>query len=70
MGSVEQSQPKLDTAAKLALAQKAFEKYKSACFWFMRDDFVVTEETLHLVIDGLRSDGDRAAFQIAAKLCQ
>jgi hypothetical protein len=61
---------KLTLPEKLALAQRAFEKYKTTCFWFLRDDLVVSEETLPLVIKGLRSDGDREAFLIAAKLCR
>ena len=69
MGFAGKTEPKLDMAAKLALAQAAFAKYRVACFWFLREDLVVTEENLHLIIDGLRSDGDREAFQLAAKLC-
>ena len=69
MNTVEQSQP-LALPEKLALAQEAFERYKTACFWFLRDDLVVTENNLHLIVKGLRSDGDREAFRLAARLCQ
>ena len=70
MNTVESGSNKLSMAKKLALAQEAFCKYQTACFWFIRDDFQVTEKTLELVVKGLRSDGDRQAFLIAAKLCQ
>jgi hypothetical protein len=70
MSAVEAGPGKMTTAEKLALAQEAFSRYKAQCFWFFREDFQVTEESLSLVIKGLRSDGDRAAFLIAAKLCQ
>ena len=70
MNTAESGSNKLSMAEKLALAQEAFRKYQTACFWFIRDDFQVTEETLELVVKGLRSDGDRQAFFIAAKLCQ
>ena len=64
------STTKLSLAEKLALAQEAFERYRSQCFWFIRDDFQVTEKTLAIVVNGLRSDGDRRAFIISARLCQ
>jgi hypothetical protein len=70
MTETEQAATPLDMPAKLALAQQAFERYKTACFWFLREDLVVTEENLHLIVNGLRSDGDREAFKIAARLCQ
>jgi len=70
MDAVEWSTRKLEMPARLALAQEAFKRYKGACFWFMPDDFRVTKETLHIVIQGLRSDGNREAFLLAARLCQ
>lgn len=66
------SSPTADQAeareARLALAREALEKYRASCFWYLRDDLEVTEETLPTIIDGLRSYGDRAAFQLAARL--
>lgn len=56
--------------ARLALASEALDRYRTLCFWYLSPDFTVTEETLHLVIGGLRNYGDRAAFQIAARLCR
>ena len=59
-----------DLAAKLALAQQAFAKYKMACLWYMREDLVVMETNLHWIIKGPRTHGDREAFLLAAKLCR
>jgi hypothetical protein len=56
--------------ARLALAREALERYAASCFWFLRDDLVVTEATLPTIIKGLRSYGDREAFLIAARLCR
>jgi hypothetical protein len=69
VNTVAQDRP-LTLPEKLALAQEAFEKYKTTCFWFLRDDLVVTEGNLHLIIKGLRTDGDREAFLLAARLCR
>ena len=42
---------------KLCIAQDAFQKFHTICFWFMREDLIVTEENLHLVVKGLRENG-------------
>jgi hypothetical protein len=54
------------SAAKLALAQQAFERFHSRCFWFMREDLRVEEEDLEAIIRGLRAHGNREAFPLAA----
>jgi hypothetical protein len=69
MNTVEQPQP-LTMPEKLALAQEAFEKYRTACFWFLRDDLVVNEENLQTIVQGLRRHGNREAFLIGARLCR
>ena len=56
--------------ARLALAQQAFERFYTRCFWFMREDLLVGEEDLEAIIRGLRAHGDREAFLLAAKLCR
>jgi hypothetical protein len=56
--------------AKLALAQQAFERFHSRCFWFMREDLRVCEEDLEAIIRGLRAHGNREAFLLAARLCR
>ena len=66
----EKNVAQMDLPAKLALAQQAFKKYKAACFWSLRDDLVVTEQNLYLIVEGLRRHGDREAFRIADKLCR
>ncbi len=58
------------TPEKLALAQQAFERFYTRCFWYMREDLRVGEEDLETIIRGLRSHGNREAFMIAAQLCR
>ena len=55
---------------RLALAQQAFERFHTRCFWFMREDLRVGEEDIEAIIRGLRFHGNREAFLIAAKLCR
>lgn len=60
----------LTTEEQLALAREALAEYRSRCFWFLSPDFAVTEETLNIIVSGLRRQGDRRAFLIADRLCQ
>ena len=60
----------LSLTEKLALAQEAFERFHTLCFWFMRDELRVSEQNLPAIIRGLRSHGNREAFQIADRLCR
>ena len=60
----------LSAPDKLALAQRALQKYRSACFWYCRDDFQASEKNLDMIIRGLRRHGNREAFLIAAALCR
>lgn len=55
---------------RLALAQQAFTRFHTRCFWFMREDLRLGEEDLEAVIRGLRAHGNREAFLIAARLCR
>jgi hypothetical protein len=59
-----------EEAERLALAQAAFAKYYTRCFWFMNKSLVVTPALVPKIIAGLRSNGDRKAFIIADKLCR
>jgi hypothetical protein len=53
---------------KLALAQAAFTRFHTRCFWFLREDLRVTPENLETIVRGLRAHGNREAFLIAAQL--
>ena len=56
--------------ARLTLARGAFATYQTRCFWSLAPDLEITTETLPIIIAGLRRHGDRAAFQLAARLCR
>lgn len=55
---------------KLALAQRAFERFHARCFWFMREDMRVGEEDIPYICQRLRADGGREGFFLAAQICQ
>lgn len=60
----------LSSEAKVALAKDAFRRFYAKCFWYMREDFVVTTSTLPLVIHGLRQNGNRETYAIVDRLCR
>ena len=60
----------LSVDARLALAREAFAEYKTHCFWYLKPDLEIDLEALPTIIAGLRQNGDRNAFLIAARLCQ
>lgn len=55
---------------QLELAREAFLQFRTRCFWFLRADLEVTPADLPLIIRGLRLNGGRAGFAVAARLCR
>ena len=51
-------------------ARKAFCTFHAQCFWFMREDVKVTLSDIPEIARGLRLNGGRQGFLLAAKLCQ
>ena len=60
----------LTAPARLALAQQAFERFHSRCFWFMRREARITEQEIPYICERLRADGGRPGFRLAAQICQ
>ena len=55
---------------KLRIAQDAFRKFHTICFWYMREDLVLAEEDLPAIIKGLRENGTWETYQIVDQLCR
>lgn len=51
-------------------ARRAFRTFHAQCFWHMRKDMLVTRGDIPEIIRGLRKNGGRRGFLVAAKLCQ
>jgi hypothetical protein len=51
-------------------ARRAFRRFHAQCFWYMRRDMNVTLSDLPELARGLRENGGRQGFLLAAKLCQ
>ena len=55
---------------RLELARQAYKDFYAQCFWSYRKDAEITEESIPFVVRGLREQGGRAGYRVAAKLCQ
>ena len=51
-------------------ARKTFREFHAQCFWFMRPDLRVTVDDIPELVRGLRQNGGRQGFLLAAKLCR
>jgi hypothetical protein len=63
--------PKAGTGApqtRLELAARLFREYYSSCFWHYRPDLPISQDTIPLVIQGLRHHGGRQRLLAAARL--
>lgn len=51
-------------------ARRAFHKFHAQCFWYMRDDMPITAADIAQIAQGLRQNGGRQGYLLAAKLCR
>ena len=57
-------------AARVRAARQAFLRYHAQCFWYLRADLKVTARDVPMIADGLRKNGGREGFLLAAQLCR
>lgn len=50
-------------------SRRAFRMFHAQCFWHMRDDMNITSADIPEIVRGLRQNGGREGFLLAAKLC-
>lgn len=51
-------------------ARRAFRRFYLQCFWYLRSDMRVTLADVPEIARGLRQNGGREGFLLAAKLCR
>ena len=51
-------------------ARKAFRAFHAQCFWYMREDMPITLQDIPEIVRGLRKNGGRQGFLVAARLCR
>ncbi len=55
---------------RVRAARQAFLRYHAQCFWYLRADLKVTARDIPMIADGLRKNGGREGFLLAAQLCR
>ena len=55
---------------KLRLACEAFQEFSVQCFWSWNENAEITEETIPLIVEGLRHYGGHRGYRIADELCR
>jgi hypothetical protein len=61
---------RLTEAERLDLAKAAVREFRTQCFWFWRENIEVGTADIPEIARGLRQDGGRRGFLLAAKLCR
>jgi len=51
-------------------ARRAFREFHAQCFWYLRKDMQINTEDIPEIVHGLRQNGGRRGFLLAAKLCR
>ncbi len=51
-------------------ARRAYKRFHAACFWSCDPAYRVTAADIPWVIEGLRKNGNREAWEVAARLCR
>ena len=51
-------------------ARRAFRDFYAQCFWYLRPDMQVTLRDVPEMVRGLRQNGGRKGFLVAARLCR
>ena len=51
-------------------ARRAFRQFYAQCFWYMDEHRKITLEDIPEIVRGLRANGGRAGYLVAARLCR
>jgi hypothetical protein len=70
MKTIELPTTPLTNEERLRCAQAVYREYRIQCFWFMRDDLIVTEKNFPLIIEGLKLHGGHKGWKLAHALCR
>ena len=55
---------------RLELAKRALHDFHAQCFWYLREDMELKPSDLDEIVRGLRLNGGRKGFLLAARLCR
>ena len=70
MNNSPEQEQSLSQTRRIGLARQALHDFHAQCFWFLREDMDVKPSDLPEIIRGLRQNGGRRGFFLAAQLCR
>ena len=62
--------PEAGEEVRVRAAREAFREFHAQCFWYLRADLEITPAEVPMIAEGLRKNGGRAGFRLAAELCR
>ena len=62
--------PSAESADRVREARQAFRDYHAQCFWYLRPDMQIAPGDVPEIVRGLRRNGGRKGFLLAARLCR
>ena len=62
--------PEAEEEDRVRAAREAFREFHAQCFWYLRADLEITPAEVPMIAEGLRKNGGRAGFRLAAELCR
>ena len=62
--------PSTEARDRVRAARRAFRDYHAQCLWYLRPDMSVTLGDVPEIARGLRRNGGREGFLLAARLCR
>jgi hypothetical protein len=51
-------------------ARRAYSRFHSLCFWSYDPDYLITKQDISWVVEQLKKNGNRHAWQFALRLCR
>lgn len=51
-------------------ARRAYRRFHATCFWWCDPAFEITAPDIPWLVEGLRKNGNREAWEVAARLCR
>lgn len=58
------------TEERIEKARRAFHAFRSLCFWSWPVEPEINEQTIPLIVQGLRKYGGHKGYKAAAELCR
>lgn len=70
VGVTEEDRAPSQEEERVRAAREAYREFYAQCFWYLRADLEITRADVPMIAEGLRKNGGRRGFLLAAELCR